>query len=75
MPAAAVIPALWVSIWLGLGIFLESVAALDCVARPSKEFYFEETRVLQAGACPEHASREQYDRTSVLFCWFLELRE
>ena len=26
-------PALWVSIWLGLGIFLESVAALDGVAR------------------------------------------
>ena len=25
--------ALWVSIWLGLGIFLEHVAALDCVVR------------------------------------------
>ena len=25
--------ALWVSIWLGLGIFLESVAALECTVR------------------------------------------
>ena len=25
--------ALWVSIWLGLGILLENVAALDCVGR------------------------------------------
>ena len=23
----------WVSIWLGLGIFLENVTALDCVVR------------------------------------------
>ena len=25
----------WVSIWLGLGIFLENVSALDCVVRYS----------------------------------------
>ena len=28
--------ALWVSIWFGLGIFLENVVAIDCVVRNSR---------------------------------------
>ena len=47
------------------------VPAIKLVGAQLRIVYFEKIRVFKAGILPEYSSMKKWNRTRLLFCWFL----